>query len=208
MFNGIIYDLGRVIERKDSLNSQSMSIKIQHTFLNMPKRGASIAVNGVCLTVTDIGDDWFCSDISHETLQCTNLSQLAQGAQIHLESSVKLGDEIGGHFFTGHVDGCGVLTNKRLLEGGHMIFEIEVSPYLSNMLAPKGSVALNGVSLTINTIKDVTVSLNLIPETIAKTLLEKIDIQGRINIEIDPLMRYVARAVDTYMCNHQTFLKE
>ncbi|MEM7071463.1 MAG: riboflavin synthase [Pseudomonadota bacterium] len=198
MFTGIIDHIGYIVKRKNDAQDHDVcsffSLEIKHTLVKPIQYGASIAINGVCLSVSKINQaaNIFEVDVSSETISCTNLLTLKAGSRVHLEPSMCLGDEIGGHLIYGHVDDCCCLRKFEKLDGGHVLMQIEINPKWLAMLAPKGSVALNGVSLTINQINENVVSFNLIPQTLKQSLLGELKIGDMINMEIDPLMRYVS----------------
>lgn len=158
--------------------------------------GASIACSGVCLTVVDKGGDWFAVDVSAETLSRTALGQWKEGAPVNLERSLKVGDELGGHIVTGHVDGLADIVEKRK-EGDSYRYRFRASRGLSKYLTEKGSVALNGVSLTVNEVEDsaddTVFGINIIPHTQDHTTFGSAEAGQKVNVEVDVLARYVAR---------------
>ena len=157
--------------------------------------GASIACDGVCLTATAVGPDWFEVDISAETVSKTNLTDWAVGRRINLERSLKVGDELGGHIVSGHVDGVAEVV-AMADEGDSTRITFRAPEALARFIAPKGSVALNGTSLTVNEVEGVTFGVNLIPHTKAVTTWGGTRVGDRVNLEIDTLARYVARLQD------------
>ncbi len=199
MFTGIVTDVGRIraIEpRGDTRVTVETAYDTAHVDL-----GASIACSGVCLTVVDKGSGWFAVDVSGETLSRTAPDQWRTGAALNLERAMKLGDELGGHIVTGHVDGVGEVLGI-CPEGDSKRVGIRVPPALAPCLAPKGSVTIDGVSLTVNEVSDHTsehgdgethFAVNLIPHTQAVTTLGRLEPGARINIEIDVLARYLQR---------------
>ena len=154
------------------------------------KLGDSIAVNGVCLTVVDMGARGFAADVSQETLNCT--TGLALGASVNLEKSLRFGDRVGGHLVSGHVDGVGKVTALENL-GAHWRVEIAAPQALARYIARKGSIAVNGVSLTVNRVDNDRFEVNLIPHTWSVTTLELLQVGSEVNLEIDTLARYVER---------------
>lgn len=161
--------------------------------------GASIACSGICLTVTDKGSDgdggWFAVDASAETLGVTNAQGWAVGTSLNLERALRVGDELGGHIVSGHVDGMAAVTGIRT-EGGSWRLTFEVPGALARFVAPKGSVALDGVSLTVNEVDGTSFGVNVIPHTQQETTLGALEVGDRANLEIDVLARYVARLDD------------
>jgi riboflavin synthase len=198
MFTGIITDVGRirsVEQRGDTRFVIASSYPASDIDI-----GASIACSGVCLTVVDKGndggndggDDWFAVDVSAETLSLTSLGAWDEGSKVNLERSLKVGDELGGHIVSGHVDGVAVISSIEP-EGDSMRFSFEVPRSLSRFVASKGSVALNGVSLTVNEVDDVRFGINIIPHTQTVTTFGEAKVGDKINFEVDVLARYVAR---------------
>ncbi len=154
--------------------------------------GASIACAGCCLTAVEVGADWFAVDVSGETLSCTSLGGWAPGTRVNLERSLRVGDELGGHIVSGHVDGLGEVRSVTS-ENGSWRVEIAVPRDLSRFIAAKGSVAVDGVSLTVNTVSGQDFGINIIPHTWDVTTLGTLTPGARVHIEIDMLARYVAR---------------
>lgn len=154
--------------------------------------GESIAVNGACLTVTRFGTEWFAAGISAETLARTTLGALAAGDRVHLERALRLGDRLGGHLVSGHVDGVGKLLSCSVL-GEAVRATYEVPPELGPLIAPKGSVAVDGTSLTVNGVEGARFDVVLVPFTRDKTLLDQRAPGSAVNIEVDLLAKYVAR---------------
>lgn len=157
--------------------------------------GASIACDGVCLTVTALGPDWFEVDISGETVSKTAINDWVLGRKLNLERALRLGDELGGHIVSGHVDGVADVVGMHD-EGASTRITFRAPEALARFIAPKGSVALNGTSLTVNEVNGVEFGVNLIPHTKAVTNWGTTSVGDRINLEIDTLARYVARLQD------------
>ncbi|MCH9052373.1 MAG: riboflavin synthase [Proteobacteria bacterium] len=193
MFTGIITDLGRVraVERG---NETRFEIATSYDTASIAA-GASIACSGPCLTVIDRGEGWFAVEASAETLSRTTLGAWRQGVAVNLERSLKLGDEFGGHIVFGHVDGTVTLA-RQTASGDSVIFDFEAPASLLAYLAPKGSVALDGVSLTVNAVEADAFSVNIIPHTLRNTTFGAAKTGDRLNLEIDMLARYVARWLD------------
>lgn len=194
MFTGIITDIGTVrsAEQRGDLR---LTIGCGYDLGNVDL-GASIACSGVCLTVVDKGDDWFAVDVSGETLSRTAAGQWQEGARFNLERALRVGDELGGHIVTGHVDGIGEVIGT-CPEGASTRIGIRVPQALGGALAPKGSVTLDGVSLTVNEVRDEAdgthFSVNIIPHTAQETTLGSITPGRQLNVEIDVLARYLER---------------
>lgn len=193
MFTGLIKDLGEVASIEDRGGLKRFRIS---THLGVEKMdiGASIACNGCCLTVVDKSGGCFVVDVSNETLDKTTLGNWQEGTKINLEPSLRLGDEMGGHMVSGHVD-CTATVEAMVKDGESWRITIRVPDSVSPYIAPKGSLALNGISLTVNEVSGSTFGVNIIPHTWQVT-----DISGwregqRINLEVDMLARYVARMI-------------
>ncbi len=193
MFTGIITDLGRVraVERGKETRFE---IATSYDTASIAS-GASIACSGPCLTVIDKGEGWFAVEASAETLSRTTLGAWRQGVAVNLERSLKLGDELGGHLVFGHVDGTATLA-RQTASGDSVVFDFEAPASLSAYLAPKGSVTLDGVSLTVNAVEADAFSVNIIPHTLQNTTFGAAKTGDRVNLEIDMLARYVARLLD------------
>jgi len=154
--------------------------------------GASIACDGVCLTVVDKGADWFDVDISAETVSKTNLEAWTEDRRVNLERALKVGDELGGHIVSGHVDGLAEVVGIRD-EGDSTRVTLRAPEALAKFIAPKGSVALNGTSLTVNEVEGLEFGINFIPHTKEVTTWGDVALGDMVNLEIDTLARYVAR---------------
>ncbi|WP_431859429.1 riboflavin synthase [Azospirillum sp.] len=192
MFTGIITDVGRVrsIERSgDTL----FTIETVFDMETVPI-GASIANNGVCLTVVDKGPGWFAVQASGETLSKTTLGGWTEGTRVNLERALKMGDELGGHIVSGHVDGVARVMDVRP-DGESVRLTFEAPVDLARFVAPKGSVALDGVSLTVNEVDGALFGVNIIPHTQVATTFGQLKPGDAVNMEIDMLARYVARLV-------------
>lgn len=190
MFTGIITDIAtvRAIEKTgDTRFEFTTAFDTSKIVL-----GASIACNGACMTVVETGNDWFAIEASAESLSRTTLGDLAVGSKVNLEQATRVGDELGGHIVSGHVDGVAILT-KRIPEGDSLRLTFEVPESFAKYIASKGSVTLEGVSLTVNEVDENTFGINLIPHTQIHTTLGSKRPGDRINFEIDMLARYVAR---------------
>jgi len=192
MFTGIITDTGEVveIERRGDLRARLRTAYDTDSI----DIGASIACDGVCLTVIETGPDWFDVEISAETVSKTNIGHngWAPGTRVNLERALKVGDELGGHIVSGHVDGVAELIELRD-EGDSTRATFAAPPELARFIAPKGSICLNGTSLTVNEVDGATFGINMIPHTKSVTTWGRVKVGDRINLEIDTLARYVAR---------------
>jgi len=198
MFTGIVTALGTVRAVRPLGDGQDMRLTIavpwQET-ASIPV-GASIACSGCCLTATELGPDWFAADASAETLACTTLGRWRVGTRINLERSLRLGDELGGHIVSGHVDGIGEALSATA-EHGSTRWVFRVPHGLARFVAVKGSVAVDGVSLTVNAVDGDTFGVNVIPHTAEVTTFGSLTPGDAVNIEIDMLARYVARLAET-----------
>ena len=194
MFTGIVTDVGTVrkVEQRGDLRLV-IATGFDTATIGL---GASIACSGVCLTVVDKGEDWFAVDLSAETVSRTAAGLWREGATLNLERSLRMGDELGGHIVTGHVDAVGNVV-EAAPEGDSVRIVVEVSKNLAPMIAQKGSIALDGVSLTVNTVEDAPesarFSINLIPHTVEVTTLKALAAGSKVNLEIDLIARYVER---------------
>ena len=194
MFTGIITDIGTIaaLEQRGDLKAR---IACNYA-VDSIDIGASIACDGVCLTVIDRAENWFDVEISAESVSKTNLDVWEVGRKVNLERSLRVGDELGGHIVSGHVDGVAEIVEMRD-EGDSTRYVFRAPPALARFVAPKGSVALNGTSLTVNEEDGATFGVNLIPHTKEVTTWGQSAVGDRINIEIDTLARYVARLAES-----------
>ncbi|MCR6632194.1 MAG: riboflavin synthase [Magnetospirillum sp.] len=195
MFTGIVTDLGDV---RRVVRGQGQDARFEiatHYDLSTVEIGASIAHNGVCLTVIEIGPDYYVIQASDETLSKTTLGDWTVGSKVNLERACKVGDELGGHIVSGHVDGVARVVSIRP-ENESLRFTFEAPAALAKFVAPKGSVALDGVSLTVNEVDGRTFGINVIPHTQAVTTFGQYREGSRVNMEIDMLARYVARLLE------------
>ena len=197
MFTGIVTDVGQVreVERRGDLRAR---IGTAHD-VDRIALGASIACDGVCLTVVETGHDaeggWFAVDVSAETVSKTNLGRWAPGRRVNLERALRVGDELGGHIVSGHVDGLAEVTAVTE-EGDSTRVTLRAPDHLARFIAPKGSVALNGTSLTVNDVSGAEFGINFIPHTKAVTTWGEVAEGDAVNLEIDTLARYVARLAE------------
>mgnify|MGYP000040048227 CR=1 FL=1 len=193
MFTGIITDIGTItaLEQAGDLRAR---IQTGYDTAGI-EMGASIASDGVCLTVVDLGPDWYDVQISAETVSKTNLSGWAVGKRLNLERALKVGDELGGHIVSGHVDGVAEVVSVTD-EGDSTRVRLRAPQALARFIAPKGSVALNGTSLTVNEVEGAEFGVNFIPHTKTVTTWGDVAVGDRVNLEIDTLARYVARLAE------------
>lgn len=199
MFTGIITDIGTVQDRQEQGDTRFViSTAFAHDSIDL---GASIACSGVCLTVTEKGShaaygDWFAVDVSAESLSRTTLGSWHEGHEVNLERALRMGDELGGHLVSGHVDGVGTVSGKAK-EGDSTRLTLTAPTALMPFIAEKGSITVDGVSLTVNSIGQDSLNLNIIPHTLYATTLSSLDIGDHVNLEIDMLARYVQRLLAT-----------
>lgn len=195
MFTGIVTDIGRVrsVQRTERDWRYEIETVWDTTTIDM---GASVSHAGCCLTVTEKGDGWFAVEVSAETLSKTKLGEWAEGSRINLERAAKLGDEMGGHIVSGHVDGMGSVASITPENGSHRI-RFEAPEPLHRFIAPKGSITVDGVSLTVNEVEGRTFGVNIIPHTWEATTLGSLKVGDKVNLEIDMLARYLARWQET-----------
>lgn len=194
MFTGIVTDLGEVLEIRDQ-GDRWFRFRTAYDMSLVPL-GASIACSGVCLTVIDSGPDWFAVTASAETLARTTMKEWRVGTRINLERALRLGDELGGHLVSGHVDDTAIVASTEE-DGASKRFTFRVADRFARFLAPKGSVAIDGISLTVNEVLGNDFSVNIIPHTLAVTTLGHSRSGDLVNLEVDLLARYVARQLGT-----------
>jgi riboflavin synthase len=192
MFTGIITDIGRVRTIEPGGDPRYV-IETRHNTTKIAL-GASVACSGVCLTVIETGPDWFKVQVSAETLGLTTLGQWRAGTPINLELALKAGDELGGHIVSGHVDGIGRIVG-RTPENDSIRYTIEVPAGLERLIARKGSITIDGVSLTVNEVAGNRFGVNIIPHTQSHTTFGDAAVGDPVNLEIDMLARYVARLI-------------
>ena len=195
MFTGIVTDVGTV---RSAEQRGDLRLVVGTSYdTDSVDMGASISCSGVCLTVVDKGEDWFAADVSGETISKTAADHWREGAKLNLERALRLGDELGGHIVTGHVDAVAEVLGT-CPEGDSTRIGIRAPAQLARMIAPKGSVTLDGVSLTVNDVRDAEdgsthFSVNIIPHTAVHTTLGEIKAGQQLNVEIDVLARYLDR---------------
>jgi riboflavin synthase len=195
MFTGIVTDIGRVRSVRDTNRDRRFEIETRYDLATVDI-GASIAHAGCCLTVVDKGDAWFAVEVSGESLATTTLDMWREGRRVNLERPARVGDELGGHIVSGHVDGVGNVVSVSQEGGSHRV-TIRAPRPLHRFIAPKGSITVEGVSLTVNEVGDDVFGVNLIPHTWEVTTLGDLVPGARVNLEIDMLARYLARWRET-----------
>ena len=195
MFTGIVTDVGRVRAVRETNRDRRFEIETAFD-LSTLNIGASVSHAGCCLTVVEKGADWFAVEVSGETLSRSTLDNWKEGRRVNLERSARVGDELGGHIVSGHVDGVGEVVSVESEGGSHRI-RVRVPRPLHRFIAPKGSIAIEGVSLTVNEVEDDVFGVNLIPHTWDVTTLGTLRAGSRVNLEIDMLARYLARWRET-----------
>ena len=191
MFTGIVTDIGRIVETRVTGDLRArIATKYDVAGIDI---GASIACDGVCLTVVALGPEgWFDVEISGETVSKTNLGGWVSDKRVNLERALKVGDELGGHIVSGHVDGLAEVVEVRP-EGGSVRVTFRAPDALARFIAPKGSVALNGTSLTVNEVAGSEFGVNFIPHTQSATTWGEVAVGDKVNLEVDTMARYVAR---------------
>lgn len=194
MFTGLITDQGTITAISAGKGGVRLTIKTKYDASTIDI-GASIACNGCCLTAVELSEDSFLVDVSRETLDRTTLGDWGKGDHINLERSLRLGDEMGGHLVSGHVD-CTAEVISREQDGDSVRFSFRVPPDFARFIAEKGSIAIDGVSLTVNEVGSDSFGVNIIPHTCSVTTFGALNIGDVVNIEIDMLARYVARLLN------------
>ena len=190
MFTGIIQAVGEITPVQTSSGDIEIDINAEQLSLSDVKIGDSIAINGVCLTVTNLSETHFKADVSKETLNVT--TGLDQKGQVNLEKALRLDDRLGGHLVSGHVDGVGQVVQFDPVNDCWLL-AIQSPHAISKYIARKGSICVNGVSLTVNTIEKDVFTINIIPHTLEKTILGTLQVGSQVNLEIDQIARYVDR---------------
>jgi riboflavin synthase len=199
MFTGLVTDIGEIVGvRQPAEGLRRLEVACGYPRASI-QQGASIACAGVCLTVVGIGEQggrtWFAADAAAETLRLTTVGRWRQGTRINLERPLRLGDELGGHLVAGHVDGVAAVTVRdQLTEMARL--ELRTRHELARFIAPKGSVALDGVSLTVNEVAGDTFSVLIIPHTLKVTTLGRLAAGEEVNLEVDLMARYAARLIE------------
>ncbi len=196
MFTGIVQAVGRIATAKAAADGLKLTLDADTLDLSDLAVGDSVAVSGCCLTIVALDKTKLSFDVSAETLRCT--ARLDRPGPVNLEKALRLSDRLGGHLVAGHVDGVGIVTRfeRAASDGANVELEIEAPAELARFIASKGSIAVDGVSLTINAVAGRRFSVNLIPHTLAVTTLGSLASGARVNLEVDMVARYVARLQD------------
>jgi riboflavin synthase len=197
VFTGIVQDVGWVLAREPRGGDVRLTIGCERLDLSITRVGDSLCVQGCCLTAVELKGKTFAADLSRETLALTTLGDLEPGASVNLEPALRAGDPLGGHLVSGHIDGVARITDVRS-DARSRRLTIETSAPLARYLAPKGSVAVDGVSLTINEVAGSSFGVNIIPHTQSHTTLGQLGVGARVNLEVDQLARYIHRLMLPY----------
>ena len=197
MFTGIIKDVGKIINLDNKQGDLSISVKT-NLKLDDISLGDSICCDGICLTATSISKNTFNAELSKETLSVTTSKFWKKGNKINLEKSLLVGDQIGGHLVSGHVDCMGVLKKKKIIKGSIKL-DFEISKGFQKYISSKGSIAINGVSITVNSVSKNLFSVNIISHTLQNTTLETLKLNDKVNIEVDGIARYAVNAAESYI---------
>ncbi|MGB5200587.1 MAG: riboflavin synthase [Sedimenticolaceae bacterium] len=192
MFTGIIAAVGEVAELQQRGGDVRLRISTGKLDLSDVALGDSIAVNGVCLTAVTLPGDGFAADVSRETLSLTSLAQLKSGSRVNLEKALTLGTRLGGHLVSGHVDGMGTVL-ERHDDARSVRFTVEAPHELARYIAHKGSISVDGVSLTVNAVDGARFALNIVPHTLQETIMDGYRAGTRVNLEVDLVARYLER---------------
>lgn len=193
MFTGLVQDVGKIISCKKSEGDLSLGLKTNLDTQDI-KIGASVSCSGCCLTVTKKEGNILYFQVSNETLSCTILGEWKEGSHVNLEKPLRVGDELGGHFVSGHIDAVTEVLEITPDDGSHRIVFAAPEP-LKHLIASKGSIAIDGVSLTVNDVTDTSFSVNIIPHTWEHTTFKELKAGSKVNLEIDMLARYMDRAL-------------
>jgi len=192
VFTGIVQDMGRIVALEPRAGDVRVRVAVDRLPLDAVRTGDSIAVSGVCLTVVEHDARGFAADVSNETLSLTTLGDLAAGSHVNLEPALRAGDPLGGHLVSGHVDGVGRVVSL-VQDARSWRIRFETPPDLARYVARKGSIAIDGVSLTVNEVEGREFGINIIPHTWQVTTIGGYAPGRRVNLEIDPIARYVER---------------
>ena len=194
MFTGIVEEIGNIHNIANKQDIHQYQIQASSDFIQGVQQGDSIAVNGVCLTAYNIQMDSFHVDVSKETQKCTSFGHVSHNTQVNLERAVTPTTRLGGHFVSGHVDGLGTLIQREDKENETILW-IQTPTNLSKYIAIKGSICINGVSLTVNQVEGDQCCITIIPHTLVNTTLDSIKAQDKVNIEVDLIARYLEQIV-------------
>ena len=190
MFTGIVEEVGALRKIAETKDIHQYQVQASYKFLEKVSEGDSISVNGVCLTAYNVQEDSFDVDVSHETRRCTTFGVQGKDASVNLEQAVTPLDKLGGHFVSGHVDGLGEILSREDKENESILW-ISTPSDLKKYIATKGSICIDGVSLTVNEIKNDMHCLTIIPHTLRNTTLNSLQIGDKVNIEVDLIARYL-----------------
>jgi riboflavin synthase len=196
MFTGIIEAVGTLVHNQEVGGDRRLTINTGQLDLADVKLGDSIATNGVCLTVVELPGDGFVADVSQESLAHTRIAELKPGERLNLEKAMRPMDRLGGHIVTGHVDGLGVVRKKEQVARS-IVYVIEAPKHLAHYLAAKGSITVDGVSLTVNKSDGAQFWLNIVPHTAEQTLIHQYQVGDQVHLEVDILARYIERMMQT-----------
>ena len=197
MFTGIIKGLGKIIDLDDTSGDLSISIKTDLSLITT-KIGDSICCSGICLTALEIKNNVFKVELSRETLNMTTAKKWKIGTILNLELSLNLGEQIGGHILSGHIDGIAYLANKKD-DKGSKILDFRVSKDILKYIVKKGSIAIDGISLTINSVNKNNFSVNIISHTLKETTINSLNVNDKVNIEVDSMARYAVHSLGNYL---------
>ena len=192
MFTGIIQAIGKITSIEKTSSSQRLTVNTGSLDLTNAQLGDSIAVNGVCLTAIALTGQSFSADVSNETIACTTLSRLSPGSSVNLEKALTPTTHLGGHLVSGHVDGIGTVT-ARWQDGQSVRFTINAPAELAKYIATKGSISLDGISLTVNAVNGAEFELNIVPHTLQETIMGSHKVGTPVNLEVDLIARYLER---------------
>ena len=197
MFTGIVRDVGRILELAPSAQGDlSLSIEVDQLDLSQTQLGDSIAVSGVCLTAVEVQPRAFRADVARATLAVTTIGRWTRGRRVNLEPALRAGEALGGHLVAGHVDGIGEVVARRG-DARSQTLRLRVPETLQRYVARKGSITLDGVSLTVNQVEGAEFELNLVPHTLAVTTLGELAVGDAVNVEVDLIARYVERLTES-----------
>ena len=201
MFTGIVQDVGRVLSCQPRGGDVRLTIRCERLDLSTAKVGDSLCVQGCCLTAIELRGRTFAADLSRETLALTTLADLQPGDPVNLEPALRAGDPLGGHLVSGHIDGVARVTAVSS-DARSRRLTIEANAALARFLAPKGSIAVDGVSLTVNEVTGSSFGVNIIPHTQSSTTLGQLAVGARVNLEVDQVARYIHRLMAPYTDFH------
>ncbi len=194
MFTGIIQAIGTIADLQEKGGDIAMTVNTGKLDLSDVQLGDSIAVNGVCLTVIKLSQTGFTADVSRETLSLTSLAQISKGSKVNLEKALTLQTRLGGHLVSGHVDGLGEIVSRKN-DGRSEHFTIKAPDELAKYIAAKGSITIDGVSLTVNRVDGSNFEINIVPHTLQETIISEYQAASKINLEVDVVARYLERLI-------------